>query len=101
MGTKPLITPDEILLEEFMIPLNLGKEDLSAQLNMSLMEISDILECKRAIDLGLAKKLSKRFGNSHKFWLNLQNDYFIISVWVLNCHLREISFCLKTAYVKH
>ena len=75
MGTKPLITPGEILLEEFMIPLNLGKEDLSAQLNMSLMEISDILECKRAIDLGLAKKLSKRFGNSHKFWLNLQNDY--------------------------
>ena len=43
MGTKPLITPGEILLEEFRIPLNLGKEDLSAQLNMSLMEISDIL----------------------------------------------------------
>jgi addiction module HigA family antidote len=75
MGTKPLITPGEILLEEFMIPLNLGKEDLSAQLNMSLMEISDILECKRAIDVGLAKKLSKRFGNSPKFWLNLQSDY--------------------------
>ena len=33
--------------------------------------------------------------------LNLQNDYFIISVWVLNCHLREISFCLKTPYVKY
>jgi addiction module HigA family antidote len=75
MGTKPLITPGEILLEEFMIPLNLGKEDLSAQLNMSLMEISDILECKKAIDAGLAKKLSKRFGNSQKFWLNLQSDY--------------------------
>ncbi|MFA6223634.1 MAG: HigA family addiction module antitoxin [Desulfomonilaceae bacterium] len=75
MGTKPLITPGEILLEEFMIPLNLGKEDLSAQLNMSLMEISDILECKKAIDVGLAKKLSKRFGNSPKFWLNLQSDY--------------------------
>jgi addiction module HigA family antidote len=75
MGTKPLITPGEILLEEFMIPLNLGKEDLSAQLNMSLIEISDVLECKKAIDVGLAKKLSKRFGNSLKFWLNLQSDY--------------------------
>lgn len=75
MGSKPLITPGEILLEEFMIPLNLGKEDLFAQPNMSLMEISDILECKRAIDAGLAKKLSKRFGNSPKFWLNLQSYY--------------------------
>lgn len=75
MGTKPLITPGEILLEEFMIPLNLSKEDLSAQLNISLIEISDILECKRVIDVGLATKLSRRFGNSQKFWLSLQNDY--------------------------
>ena len=75
MGTKPLITPGEILLEEFMIPLNLSKEDLSAQLNISPIEISDILECRSAINVNLANKLSERFGNSPKFWLNLQSDY--------------------------
>ena len=75
MGTKPLITPGEILLEEFMIPLNLSKEDLSAQLNISLIEMSDILECRSVIHVDLATKLSERFGNSPKFWLNLQSDY--------------------------
>lgn len=68
------ITPGEILLEEFLIPLGISQYKLSKDLNISQTRISEIIKGNRRITADTALRLSKYFGNSPKFWLGIQND---------------------------
>lgn len=67
-------TLGEILREEFLEPLNITPYRLSKELKVSTSTVLDLLHDRRKITVEMALRLSRFFGNSHKFWLNLQNE---------------------------
>ena len=69
------IHPGEILLEEFLKPLNISAYRLSKDLGIPQTRTSEIIKGNRSITADTALRLSCYFGNSAKFWLGLQNDY--------------------------
>jgi addiction module HigA family antidote len=71
------IHPGEILLEEFLIPLNITAYKLSKDVEIPQTRISEIIKGNRRITADTALRLSKYFGNSPKFWLGLQDDFDI------------------------
>lgn len=71
------ITPGEILLEEFLIPLEISQYRLAKDLDIPQTRISEIVKGNRRISADTAVRLSAYFGNSAKFWLGLQDDYDI------------------------
>ena len=71
------ITPGEILLEEFLIPLEISQYRLSKDLDIPQTRISEIVKGNRKITADTALRLSAYFGNSAKFWLGLQDDFDI------------------------
>lgn len=71
------ITPGEILLEEFLVPLEISQYRLSKDLDIPQTRISEIIKGNRRISADTAVRLSAYFGNSAKFWLGLQDDYDI------------------------
>ena len=75
MGKLKNIHPGEILLEEFLLPMEISAYKLSKDIGIPQTRISEILKGNRRITADTALRLSKYFGNSPKFWLGLQNDY--------------------------
>jgi addiction module HigA family antidote len=71
------IHPGEILLEEFLIPLEISAYKLSKDIGIPQTRISEIIKGNRRITADTALRLSQYFGNSAKFWLGLQDDYDI------------------------
>ncbi|MBS1623155.1 MAG: HigA family addiction module antidote protein [Bacteroidetes bacterium] len=71
------IHPGEVLLEEFLIPLNISAYKLAKDIGIPQTRISQILKEKRRVTADTALRLSKYFGNSPKFWLGLQDDFDI------------------------
>lgn len=71
------ISPGEILLEEFLVPLEISQYRLSKDLEIPQTRISEIIKGNRRISADTAVRLSAYFGNSPKFWLGLQDDYDI------------------------
>lgn len=71
------IHPGEVLLEEFLLPLDISAYRLAKDLGIPQTRISQILHGKRRITADTAVRLSKYFGNTAKFWLGLQDDYDI------------------------
>jgi addiction module HigA family antidote len=69
------IHPGEILLQEFLKPLNISAYKLSKDLGIPQTRTSEIIKGHRSITADTAIRLSYYFGNSAKFWLGLQNDY--------------------------
>jgi addiction module HigA family antidote len=70
-----LITPGEILLEEFMRPLGISQNLLARDLNVPPVRVHDIIHGRRAITPDTALRLARHFGVSAEFWLNLQSRY--------------------------
>jgi antitoxin HigA-1 len=71
------IHPGEILLKEFLIPLDLSAYRLSKEIAIPQTRISEIIKGNRRITADTALRLAKFFGNSPKFWLGLQDDFDI------------------------
>lgn len=71
------IHPGEILLEEFMKPLNLNANQLAHLLDVPAPRINDIVLQKRGISADTALRLAHYFGTTTKFWMNLQDSYEI------------------------
>jgi len=76
MNKEYIETPTigEIIREEFLEPLDITPYRLSKELKVSTSTVLDLLHNKRKITVEMALRLSKFFGNSYKFWLNLQNE---------------------------
>ena len=74
------ITPGEILMEEFLIPLGISQYRLAKELNIPQTRVSGIINGTRRITADTALRLSLFFGNSAKFWLGLQDDYDIENI---------------------
>ena len=71
----PLIHPGEILLEEFLHPLELTQYRLAKALKVPARRINEIVHGTRAVSADTALRLARFFGNSPRFWLNLQASY--------------------------
>ena len=69
------IHPGEILLEEFLKPMGISQYRLAKDINVPPRRINEIVLGKRAITPDTALRLSKYFGLSERFWLNLQMKY--------------------------
>ena len=75
MRDYPPIHPGEILLEEFLKPMNLSQYRLAKDIHVPPRRINEIVKGKRAITADTALRLSRFFGMSEGFWLGLQSDY--------------------------
>ncbi len=75
MRDYPPIHPGEILLEEFLKPMNLSQYRLAKDIHVPPRRINEIVKGKRAITADTALRLSRFFGISEDFWLGLQSDY--------------------------
>lgn len=69
------IHPGEILLEEFLKPLSLSQYRLAKDISVSARRINEIVHGKRSISADTALRLSRYFGTTDRFWLNLQTSY--------------------------
>ncbi|MCB9352926.1 MAG: HigA family addiction module antidote protein [Lewinellaceae bacterium] len=75
MKKLPNIHPGEVLLEEFLIPMEISQYRLAKELKIPQTRISEIVKRNRRITADTALRLSKYFGTSAKYWLGLQDDY--------------------------
>ena len=71
----PLVTPGEVLREEFMEPFGLSMNALAAALDVPANRIMLILRNQRSITADTALRLARYFGTTPEFWMNLQQDY--------------------------
>ncbi|PIQ97752.1 MAG: addiction module antidote protein, HigA family [Nitrospinae bacterium CG11_big_fil_rev_8_21_14_0_20_56_8] len=69
------ITPGEILLEEFMKPLNISQNKLARDIDVPIARINEIVHGRRGITADTALRLSKYFKTTAEFWMNLQTRY--------------------------
>jgi addiction module HigA family antidote len=69
------IHPGEILLEEFLLPLGISQYRLAQAIAVPPRRINEIVHGKRAISPDTALRLSRAFGTSDRFWMNLQIGY--------------------------
>ena len=71
----PPIHPGEILLEEFLQPMNISQYRLAKDIAVPARRINEIVHGKRGISADTALRLSRYFGLSERFWMNLQSRY--------------------------
>jgi len=71
----PPIHPGEILLEEFLRPMGISQYRLAKNVSVSPRRINEVIHGKRNITADTALRLSRFFGTSEGFWLNLQTRY--------------------------
>jgi antitoxin HigA-1 len=71
----PPIHPGEILLEEFLKPLDMSMNRLAIELRVPASRINAIVEGGRSISADTALRLGHYFGISPEFWINLQATY--------------------------
>ena len=67
--------PGEVLMEEFIKPLEISQYRLAKDINVPPRRINEIVHGKRAVSADTALRLGKYFGVSPEFWLNLQTHY--------------------------
>ena len=77
MSVKTLkpVHPGEVLLEEFLKPMDLSQNRLALSLGVPTRRINEIVLGKRSITADTALRLGRYFGMSPQFWLGLQMDY--------------------------
>ena len=69
------IHPGEILREEFLVPLGLSASALALELKVPAPRINDVVRERRAVTPDTALRLSRYFGTSPEFWMDLQTAF--------------------------
>ena len=69
------VHPGEVLLEEFLKPIGISQYRLAKDIGVHPRRINEIVHGKRSITANTALRLSRYFGMSDRFWLNLQTRY--------------------------
>ncbi len=75
MKRLPNIHPGEILLEEFLGPLEISQNRLARAMGVPLRRVNEIVHRKRAVSADTAIRLARALGTSEQFWMGLQADY--------------------------
>jgi addiction module HigA family antidote len=71
----PPVHPGEILLTEFLEPLQLSQYQLARSISVPARRINEIVHGDRRISADTALRLARFFGTSERFWMNLQSRY--------------------------
>jgi addiction module HigA family antidote len=69
------VHPGEVLLEEFLKPMEISQNKLAINIGVPARRINEIVLGKRSITADTALRLAKYFGVSAEFWLGLQMQY--------------------------
>jgi addiction module HigA family antidote len=69
---RPPTPPGEILLEEFLKPMEMTQTALAGRMSVPLQRVNTLINGKRAVTADTALLLSEIFGTSPEFWMNLQ-----------------------------
>ncbi len=69
------IHPGEILLEEFLKPMEISGYRLAKAIGVNCQTVNDIVLQKRGISADMALRLAKFFATTSEFWMNLQTAY--------------------------
>jgi addiction module HigA family antidote len=69
------IHPGEVIREDLMKPLGLSLSGLARELKVPVTRMSEIVNGKRAVKADTALRLSRYFGSTPEFWINLQSAY--------------------------
>ena len=72
---RPPTHPGEMLLEEFVKPLEVTQVELARRLGVSYPRLNEIIKGRRAVTTDTALRLSRVLGMSADFWLGLQQDW--------------------------
>jgi addiction module HigA family antidote len=77
MGKRdiPPIHPGEILIEEFLKPMEISQYRLAKDISVDPRRVNEIVHGQRAISADTALRFGRYFGTSPQFWLNLQSHY--------------------------
>ena len=75
MATIEPIHPGEVLLEDFLTPLEVTQHHLAVSIEVPPRRINEIVHGKRRITADTALRLARYFGTTDRFWLNLQTRY--------------------------
>ena len=77
MSNKKLspVHPGEILLEDFLEPMGISQYRLAKEISVPARRINEIVHGKRAISVDTALRLSRFFGTTELFWVNLQTRF--------------------------
>ncbi len=67
--------PGEMLLEEFLRPMELTQRELAAAIQVPYQRVNELVNGKRGVTPSTALRLGKFFGMSADFWLNLQQRW--------------------------
>ena len=70
--------PGEILLEEFLVPMNVSQVAFAAHIGVPVQRVNEIVRGKRGITPETAWLFADALGTSPEFWLNLQSNYDLI-----------------------
>lgn len=71
----PPVHPGEVLLEEFLKPLDISQYRLAKSMSVPPRRVNEIVLGKRSVSADTALRLGRFFGTSEQFWMNLQNEY--------------------------
>ena len=74
-ASLPPVHPGEVLLLEFLEPMGISQYRLAKDISVSPRRINEIVHGKRSVTADTALRLSRYFGTSERFWLNLQTGY--------------------------
>jgi addiction module HigA family antidote len=69
------VHPGEILMKEFLEPMGITQYRLAKDINVPARRINEIVHGKRTITANTALRLSRYFGTTEQFWMNLQMRY--------------------------
>jgi len=77
MGKLKNIHPGEILLEEFLKPMQISQNGLARAIGVPPRRINEIVLGKRSVTADTALRLAQAFGTSVQFWMGLQDEYAV------------------------
>lgn len=83
---RPPIHPGEFLREDFLPDYGLTVSGLAKALGVSRQTVNELLRERRSVSPEMALRLSKLFGNSAEFWLNLQRN---VDLWEAENAIKE------------
>lgn len=75
MKRLPNIHPGEVLLEEFLRPMDLSQNAVAREIGVPPRRINEIVLGKRGITADTAIRLAKRFKTTEQFWMSLQTEF--------------------------
>ena len=69
---RPPTHPGEMLVEEFLAPMNITQRALANAIHVPYQRVNELVNKKRGVTPSTALRLGRFFSNSPGFWLNLQ-----------------------------